>query len=956
MQRNLLLIFFIFIVLCPAQSNGQIGKFFKETTQKAKEKIKEIDTKESFDKVKDATINKLSDKLNEERAEMDSASFSYAISVNDNADFVETDGFKENFIKWSSNLANRTDADEKENARALIDIGELAYAKGYYKKAENSFTKARTKYETNDLTDDPNYSRVVANIGLLYSTMGRYNKAEEITLEALKMRQESFGKEHSSYGASLNNLSVLQKEMGRYNEAEENIKKAVNNLEKWTEVDEMPLAIALNNEAMLYQTMGRYDQAEEILTKAIEISERNQGKRSGNHQKFLTNMALLQQEMGNYEKAEEMFRRLINIKKRRFGTNSPDYAHVVSNQAELYMEMEKYDKVEAKLKEAMEIYEKKFGANHRLYAKAASDLGNFYRFQGKYEEARPLLVEAKSIRKMQLGEEHPEYVQSLEDMAILNWKENKIGEANELYSEALVKSLSFINSYFPPMSEAEKTKYWDKLRPRFERFYAFVGDVADQKPALVGEMYDYHIATKGLLLNATNKIKQKILKSGDRSLINQYLQWLDQKETLASFYSYSKDELEEQGINLDSMERVTNANEKSLSARSDLFKDGYTLKQVSYQEVKNKLKAGDAAMEVVRVRKFDNALTSEVQYLALTLKPSFSLPALTLVQNGSQLETRYFQYYNNAIHQKVQDDYSYDQYWAPLATQLAGSSNIYLSLDGIYNQININTLRTPTGSYVIDQYNLSFIGNTKELVLKPTAATTRKTALLVGSPDFGGSAVNPLPGTKVEVNRISKVLTNRGYRVAKETDQEATEKQLKSVSNPRILHIATHGYFLEDNQLGKGKVFGVNAESAKNNPLLRAGLLLAGASKVVDQQAASSLENSNNGILTAYEAMNLNLSNTDLVVLSACETAVGDVKAGEGVYGLQRAFFAAGAHTMIMSLWKVDDAATQELMTSFYDSWLRYGNKKTAFKKAQLALKSKYNEPYYWGAFVLIGE
>jgi CHAT domain-containing protein len=215
------------------------------------------------------------------------------------------------------------------------------------------------------------------------------------------------------------------------------------------------------------------------------------------------------------------------------------------------------------------------------------------------------------------------------------------------------------------------------------------------------------------------------------------------------------------------------------------------------------------------------------------------------------------------------------------------------------------------------------------------------------------SGIHSLPGTGIEIDKISQLLSDKSWKVEKYTDNLAIEEAVKKVDNPRILHIATHGKFLTDVERQYSNFeTEMDRQRFVENPLLRSFLIFAGADSP-DSTKNTALDD---GFLTAYEAQNLYLDKTELVVLSACETGLGEIKNGEGVYGLQRAFIQAGAKTLIMSLWSVSDEATQELMTSFYTKWLSGKPKRQAFKEAQLELKAKYPMPYYWGAFVMVGE
>lgn len=207
-----------------------------------------------------------------------------------------------------------------------------------------------------------------------------------------------------------------------------------------------------------------------------------------------------------------------------------------------------------------------------------------------------------------------------------------------------------------------------------------------------------------------------------------------------------------------------------------------------------------------------------------------------------------------------------------------------------------------------------------------------------------------LPGTQDEVESIDAILRQKHIDVSLYTGASETESQIKTTDNPRVLHIATHGFFLQNIEKQKeGMLLGMNKDQVAKYPLLRSGLQFT--------HAKQAIKSGGDGVLTAMEAMNLNLDNTELVVLSACETGLGEVRNGEGVYGLQRAFQTAGAQSVLMSLWTVSDEATKLLMTCFYENWIQKQlPKREAFRQAQATLREKYPHSYYWAAFVMIGD
>lgn len=938
MTRLVIALSFLFYALSPVQAQEDVlGLFGKKLTKK------------------------LSKKGSEDIASLDSVDFQFAISLNQSAGFFDVEQKGETTSTLLYQLKEESDKTKLELARENLETGIGLFEFNRYKMAEMYVLETKGMLEQNGLTNELVYLRTLSNLGLIYLVQGKTLAAESLIAESLGESEKALGKSSAAYIANLNNQAKLHQVLGKYNEAEKEFEEAMQLCQSFFG-EGMQKAIILNNKAMLLHVMGRYDEAfaqMDLAMKSSEVAPKKflkSGKNSFDNRKFRANLATMYQLSGRYQEAEQNFLAIKKVFENRGQSKNIEYAGLLNQLGILYIQMGKNELVRDLLVESGETYRKRFGDQNVYFAKVLNDLGNFYRQTGNYEGAEKQLTRAYQVRGAILEPTHPDLIRTQEDLAILYWKTKRPQEAYALYKEVMSKTLDFTNRYFPPMSESEKGKFWDITAPRFQRFYNFSLENKGTIPELQADFYNYHLATKALLINSTNKVKQAILSSTDVSLKTDYMLWLDQKEQLAQMYGFSKEKLTEQNIDLKALEQKVNGMERSLSEKSSLFSAGYNTQPVDYTQLLNLLADNEAIVDIIRVRIFDQDFKEEAKYIAFVLKKGSPIQTIEL-ENGNQLETRYGKYYRTAIQQRLPDEYSYDQFWSRIDPALSGKKVIYVSPDGVYNQLNLNTLQNANGEYNVSRYDISIVGNAKDLIdIKGrTTSTQKKNAFLLGFPDYATDAVPPLPGTKVELEGISKMLKTAKYDVTMRMQKEATEKSIKAVKAPMILHIATHGYFLQDVKGSVGSVYGVDAENASNNPLLRSGLILADAKGAINNTASIGITNSENGILTAYEAMNLDLEGTELVVMSACETGLGDVKSGEGVYGLQRSFLVAGADALIMSLWKVDDEATQLLMSNFYSNWIKGGNKQKAFKQAQVQLMTKYKEPYYWGAFVMIG-
>jgi CHAT domain-containing protein len=599
--------------------------------------------------------------------------------------------------------------------------------------------------------------------------------------------------------------------------------------------------------------------------------------------------------------------------------------------------------------------------------------GNIAYARSKYDEAEKKYSKAQGMYNSLFGDRHPDYIESVGKLARVYYMKNQKDKALDAMEENIPKYLRFTREIFPSLSFRQKTKFWNNLKDEFE-FYASMALQQPKGGSLknTGKVYNNILSTKALLLSSSIKLLDKILHSNDSVLIALYNEWVAEKEYQISMLSFSKKQLQEQGIDLDQIQTHLEHLEKEMSQRSELFSKEKKANSVVWEDVRDKLQANEYAIELIRFRYFNKVFTDSVLYGALIIdKNTKDNPDLVLLPNGKQMEKRYLRYYRNTATLNAPDEFSYQVYWQPIKNKIPDGALVYLSSDGVYNQINLEMFpKAGTETFVIDQNQIVLLTNTKDLlsieeVTAHSAALTGKKKqkeskksvntnpyVFCGSPLFytdnqiKKKNIPDLPGAEKEIKELNSLLASADKSTILLTQSSITEDAIKELRSPKVLHIATHGYFKESTNKG-------NEDDIAGNPLLNSGLMLLGSGDIVDNPN-NKYVNQKEGILTAYEAMDLPLENTDIVVLSACETGRGEVQVGEGVYGLQRAFLIAGAKSVIISLFKVNDEVTQKLMLLFYQKWLNTGDKRQAFVDAKKEIKQQYKEPIYWGAFLMI--
>lgn len=874
-----------------------------------------------------------------------------------------------------------------EYAYSLHNLGSFYGERGHYLEAEPLLLKALEIRLATLGKKNKTYLKTLENIAIIYAKQGKYSQAEPFFLEVLEIKKSIYGETNPEYVSSLKKLAFFYQSQGNFYQAEPLFLKVQEIKKNIFGENHLEYANSLDDLGMLYYYQDKYSKAEIVDLKALEIKRVVLGEKHPEYINSLNNLGTVYIGQKKYNDAEALYLKILENEKLSGEKLSESY---MNNLAYVYEEQKKYSKAESLYLETLQFKKELLGKKNKSYGITLKNLALLYRKQGKYIESESLFLESLEIKRETLGENHPDYLMNLLNLAVL-YRIIGFNEKSSQYFEQFSKSNHnriFDDFYF--MSEKELIDYVNSKKNNLFSPLSFLNDFSFKYPKVNSSSLDNELIIKGLSLRNQELIKKSIKKSGNKSLQDKYHQFLTNKIQIKKLQELP---LDKRPDNFGILTKETQQIEKELTIESTTFSNYKNELTTSFNDIKSKLKKNEVAIDLVSFNYYKKTASDSIVYAAFIVKEDSKFPKFISLFEEKQLEfllgRNKVQQDSSRIDKQYLDKGISNLFLNPLKNELQGITTIYLSPTGLGHQIDFAALLISENQTLGEKYNLHILSSPAELLDYKVSSLDKKSnieLLLYGGIDYnksnpkteidneiveptndiaalrsqsGISGFDYLNGTNNEINQIQLKSNLNGFTTTVYKESEATEesiKQLDGRATPFVLHLATHGFFFPDPKQETSVAFNLETEKRKiykasDDPMMRSGLVFAGANKYWSKAVENTT--TEDGILTASEISNLDLSACQLVVLSACETGLGQVNGSEGVFGLQRAFKMAGLKNIIMSLWKVPDTQTAELFDIFYSECFAGKSIHEAFQTAQAKMKKKYS-PYYWAGFVLL--
>ncbi len=744
--------------------------------------------------------------------------------------------------------------------------------------------------------------------------------------------RSSFGENNSYYYMTKMSLCNMVFELGQFNEAIPELISSLNLINEYFPSNIEGIINILDKLTYSYMKLSNYKLALEYFNKLFSLEQF-----SYTHPQYFNaknNLAQLYLDLNQLEKAEETFFVSKNYFEKNNLQNKEEYILAIIKLCEIYIE--KGDsQLSLKLLEKALTLVQNYDPHNELFSLALYTAANYNLVQNNFDEAMHYINQGLKYYESDPTSEK-DYISFKKLLGVLNFSKGQYKDSLSNLKEAISDNVSpkeldlkengmnlflLAENYFR-LNDVENAKNY------YSKYLSFLVEYIKEELVSLNEVERFQFvksfwgAHNGLLSFAVNIFPE------DKQFITKIFNYriLTKRLLTADFRNYDP--------SLDPFKRLL-----------------------------EKLPANSAVVEIMRFTPNDS---HDLKYIIFVItKENQEYPEYILL-DGKDIEVKYFKNYRKSIYNKSIDLTSASVFWKFLEPYIKFKDEILVSSDGVFRFISFNSLILNDGQYLIKTKRIRFFDSFDNIMrdhkIKNTSEPDKETACFFGAPSFDIAKTNgnnyrspeiesplaelnsimlsSLPETEKEVFECENILRDKNWETKVYLNNEASKKNLLQVQSPTVLHIATHGFYLiKSNEIDDiGKI------------LHRSGLFMSNCNINTHKGNKINLD----GILTSFEIQDIDLKNTDLVILSSCMSGLGlDINTGDYL-GLQRAFFKAGAKSIIMSLWEVDDKITMELISLFYKFWFETGNKGEALRKAQFNIMEMNPEPFYWGGFILI--
>lgn len=880
---------------------------------------------------------------------------------------------------------------------------------GNYERALEFVSAAKDIYDKEGRTFSLPYSKMLANMATICTHLQKNDEAIQLLEQALPIIEKTAGKQHPDYLRCISDLSAAYRNIGNMEKSDELAHESERVSQQMGGQDNIKYARSLSKQASTFASNGNYSRAIEQELKAYNIFE---------NRKDSINMASSMGLMANYlfangeqERAFDMAEKSLDIFRKR-NDSSVFYAQALNNSSILYYNGNNYDQASQYGLQAMKIYQQLGDTTNTIYARIMANNALFLFVKGQVKKATAIAQHAVDLHRSILGDDHYGNVPLLYNLSVYQMTDSLWQPASKNYRQALELQSDMIRTNFLHLTSQERENLWRQKSYvfRYAPLLAYQNrQHLEQDSLLAIDAYNAILFTKGILLNSDIDFRNLLKRTGDHQLLNKYNKLELLRHEATEYYKMPQNQRNE--TDLKRIKEEIYQLERSLVRGCKEYGSFTENLNISVEQVRQSLANDEAAIEFADF--YLNGVGTT--YIALLLRKDSPTPRL--IRLFSEADLKDLSFGNKSFREALKNEHDIDllynnpqfgtKLWEPIMKHLDGVKKIYFTPTEIFYHLGIEYLPCDSVNRIGDLYSIYRLSSTKQLTQRKTEERI-KSATIYGGLNYDmeltqlkeqhqsiiskdsiqwmayearhdetnfpnnlaevqrtldsltvRGSVRYLEGTEYEALNIAEQLMQNDIDTHVLMQQEGTEESFKALSgsNQTIIHIATHGFSFSPSDIKNDhhKLVFLNEETDDiDNMLNYSGLLLSGANYVL--KGGKMPNDIEDGVLTAREIAQVDLGKVDMVVLSACQTALGEIRE-DGVFGIQRGFKKAGARSLLMSLWKVNDQATSLMMTDFYKHLTAGYSRHEAFSMAQQTIRKQgFSSPYYWASFILLDD